>query len=52
VLADVEDLVPRRAAIGGLVEAAITAGAPQPALGGRIDDLRVAWVDHDAAKVL
>ncbi len=50
VLADVEDLVPRRAAVGGLVEAAIAAGAPQRPVGRDENDLRIARIDHDAAE--
>ena len=52
VLADLEDLRPGVAAVGGLVEAAIAAGRPQRAIGRDEHDVRIARIDDDAADVL
>ena len=47
-----QHLLPGLAAVGGLVEAAVAAGAPQRSLGGDVDDVRVARIDDDLADVL
>ena len=44
--------VPRRAAVGRLVEPALAAGRPQRPLRGDVDDVRVARIDQDLADVL
>src|SRR5215475_5213316 len=49
VFADAQDGLPRLGAVGGLVQAAITARGPQRPLRGDVDDLAVARVNHDAA---
>src|SRR5262249_17673758 len=48
-LVDVEDLPPALAAVGGLVEAALLAGAVEPAQRPDVDDVRVGRVDDDTA---
>src|SRR5207253_7121363 len=52
VFADVEDLLPELAAVGGLVEAAVATGRPERALRGDVDDIAVARIDDDLADVL
>src|SRR5262249_59956753 len=44
---DVEDALPRLAAVGRLVQAALLAGAVQPAQGADVDDVRAGRVDED-----
>jgi hypothetical protein len=45
----VEDLRPRRAAVGGLEEAALLALGPGVPQRGHVHDVRVVGVDHDVA---
>src|SRR5262249_5322908 len=52
VLADLQHALPRLAAVGGLVPAAVAARPPQRPLGGDVDHVRVARVDEDLADVL
>src|SRR5262249_59115205 len=52
VVADIEDLLPELAAVGGLVETAVAAGRPERPLGGDIDNVAVARIDDDLADVL
>src|ERR1700724_1369679 len=52
VVADGEHPLPGLAAVGGLVDAAVAAGRPQRPLGGDVDDVGVARIDHDAGDVL
>src|SRR5579884_370459 len=47
-----EDLLPRLAAIRGLVDAALRVGAPDVAERGHIDDVRIRRIDLDAGNVL
>src|SRR4029079_643982 len=47
-----EDLLPRGAAVGRLVETAIAAAAPQRSDGRYVDDLGVARIDQDVLDVL
>ena len=52
VLVDGEDVLPGDAAVGGLEDAALFVGAPQPAHRRHVDDVGVLRVDDDAADVL
>src|ERR1043165_641779 len=52
VLADVENVLPRLAAVGSLEQTALAARSPQRTLRGHIDDVRVFRIDGDAADVL
>ena len=52
VIGDVEHALPALAAVGGLVDPAVAARAPQRPLRGDIDHVRVPWVDGDHADVL
>ena len=52
VLVDGEDVLPRDAAVGGLEDAALLVGAPQPAERGDVDDVGILRVDDDPADVL
>ncbi len=52
VLADREDGLPRLAAVGGLVEAAIAARRPERPDRGHVDHVRVARIDDDVLDVL
>src|SRR5262249_52955126 len=51
VFADAQDGLPRLAAVGGFVKAAIAARRPQRTLRGDVDDFAIARVDHYAANV-
>ncbi len=50
--ADRQHRLPRLAAVGRLVEAAVAAGAPQRADGADVDDVGVARIDEDVLDVL
>ena len=50
VRADRQHRVPRLAAVGRLVEAALAAGRPQRALRGDVDDVRVARIDRRSCR--
>ena len=52
VVGDVEDAFPGGAAVGGLVDPALSAGPPQRSLRGHVDHVRVAGIDGDHADVL
>jgi hypothetical protein len=52
VVVHVQDAVPRLAAVGGLVEAAIAARAPQRALGSGVHHVAVARINCDLPDVL
>src|SRR5262245_27004776 len=51
VLAEAQNGLPRLAAVGGLVKAAIAARRPERPLRGDVDDFAIARVDHYAANV-
>jgi hypothetical protein len=52
VVIHVQDALPGVTAVGGLVQAAVAAGAPEWALGRDVDHVGVARIDGDAADVL
>ncbi len=52
VVRDVEHAFPGGAAVGGLVDAAVSTRVPQRALRRHVDDVGIPWVDHDHADVL
>ena len=52
VLADLENLFPGLAAVGGFEETSIAARPPQRSLRCDVDDVGVLWIDRDPADVL
>src|SRR5205085_5057846 len=52
VLADVEDLVPGFAAVGRLVQAAVSAWSPQRPLRRHVNNVRIFRIDRDPPDVL
>src|SRR5262249_61111016 len=52
VLADLQDLVPGRTAVGRLVYTPLSSLLPQRSVRGDEHHLRVARIDHDAANLL